>query len=294
MNEEFLVEPTGFNSALELRYLLEKFGFYQGRFIGDFPTSWRRDVYQHMYSLPDIEQTRMRIVMQNNISCLVPSGQSFQPDLTWLENAHQQIEQQNFVGVIAANTNQWNYPTLDDVDHDYFKGGHDIRILASSSNYTRITQRLLQLSHEIVLVDPYLKLYQPKCEQVLSDFLTIAQQGKCQSMVIWARYERARMPDKQAYLKMLKEKYQRKLKEGSQITVKLVNDDHSKQKIHARLMLSILGGFRFDKGFSDFDNDIYVDIAILAKETHEQHRHWYLGPDCLCDFEIVEEYTIEK
>ena len=30
MNEEFLVDPVGFNSALELKYILEKFGFFSG------------------------------------------------------------------------------------------------------------------------------------------------------------------------------------------------------------------------------------------------------------------------
>lgn len=287
-----MVEPTGFRSALELKYLLEKFGFYQGRFIGQLPKAWSKEVYQHMSTLPDVEQKRVRSVMENNIRCLVPSGQSFQPSLTWLENAHMQIEQQNFAGIIAANTNQWNYPTTEDVDQDYLKGGHDIRILASSSNYTRITQRLLQLSHEIVLVDPYLKLDQSCCERVLGDFLNISQQGKCRSIVIWARRDKVLFNMRQPYIQMLKRKYQNKLKEGSQITVKLVNDDDSKEKMHARLMLSTLGGFRFDHGFSEFDNDRYVDIAIIDKTTHDHYCRWYLDRVSSCDFEIVEEHTV--
>jgi hypothetical protein len=51
MNEEFLVEPTGFNSALELKYVLEKFGFFQGRFIGKFPKDWKKQIYQNMDKL---------------------------------------------------------------------------------------------------------------------------------------------------------------------------------------------------------------------------------------------------
>ncbi len=292
MNEEFLIEPTGINSSIELRYLLEKFGFYQGRFIGDFPRSWRKDVYQHMSSLPDLEQKRMRSAMEENKACLVPSGQPYQSALTWQENAHQQIEQKKFAGIIAANANQWNYPTTEDMEQDYLKGGHDIRILASSNNYTKITRRLLQLSHEIVLVDPYLKLDRNGCEQVLNNFLTIAQQGKCRSLVIWARHEKACMTTEQSYLRMLKEKYQGKLKEGSQIIVKLVNDHASSQKMHARLMLSTLGGFRFDHGFSEFDEDRYVDVAIIDRKTHNDYCRWYLDPGSPNDFEIVEEHVV--
>ncbi len=292
MNEEFLVEPAGFNSALELKYVLEKFGFFQGRFIGKFPKDWKKQIYQSMDKLPDLEQKRISILLEKNQDCLVPSGQPFNPELPWLKNAHQQVEQQNFQGIVAASANEWDYPTYSEVDHDYLMGGHDSRILASSKNYTKITQRLLQLSHEIILVDPYLKLYRDGCEQVLNDFLVIAQQGKCRSLVIWARHEKACMTTEKAYLRMLKEKYQTKLKEGSQIIVKLVNDDNSSQKMHARLMLSTLGGFRFDHGFSEFDADRYVDIAIIDKKTHDGYCRWYLDPVSPNDFEIVEEHFV--
>lgn len=292
MNEEFLVEPTGFKSAFELKYVLEKFGFYQGRFIGQFPKSWRKEVFEQMISLPDVEQKRIRSLMEQYKNCVVPSGQEFLPNLSWLENAHQQIEQDNFDGIIAATSNTWNYPTLEDVEIDYLRGGHDIRVLASGANYTKYTRRLLQLSHEVVLVDPYLQLYSVRCAQVLKNILTIAQQGKCRSMVIWARHDQASMKTRQAYQQMLEDKYRSKLLKGSTLTVKLVDDHQSSEKMHARLMLSVIGGFRFDHGFSEFNDDRYVDISILGEEVHDQHCRWYLDPGSPCDFDIEEEYTI--
>ncbi|MEI7994970.1 MAG: hypothetical protein WCH01_08725 [Methylococcaceae bacterium] len=292
MNEEFLVEPAGFNNALELKYILEKFGFFQGRFIGKFPKDWKKHIYQNMDKLPDIEQARIRNLLDRNQDCLVPSGQPFDSAFPWLKNAHQQIEQQNFEGIVAASANEWNYPTYSEVDHDYLMGGHDIRILASSNNYTKITQRLLQLSPEIVLVDPFLKLYRDGCEQVLNDFLVCAQKGKCRSFVIWARYDEASLKTKAAYTQMLGESYKPKLKNDVKITVKLVNDAASSQKMHARLMLSKLGGFRFDHGFSEFDADRYVDVAIIDRKTHDGYCHWYLDPGSPNDFEIVEEHVV--
>ncbi len=276
MNEEFLVEPSGFKSAFELKYLLEKFGFYQGRFIAQFPKTWRKSVFQQMNSLSDIEQSRIKRLMEQHKSSLVPSGQSFNRSMSWLENAHRQIEQNNFDGLIAASSNAWNYPTLDSVDMDYLRGGQDIRVLASSTHYTKYTRRLLQLSHEIVLVDPYLQLYNGRCEQVLKNILAVAQDGKCRSFVIWARHEKASMKTKQTYGQMLNNSYLDMLLPGSSLTVKLVNDDSSSEKMHARLMLSTLGGFRFDHGFSEFEHDKYVDIAILSKSVHDQYCCWYL------------------
>lgn len=292
MNEEYLVEPTGFKNAFELKYLLEKFGFYQGRFIGQLPKSWRKAVFEQMSSLPDIEQSRIRRLMDKNKDCLVPSGQDFITSMTWLENAHHQIEQENFAGVIAAEANQWNYPTVEELDDDYLKGERSIRILASSANYTKYTRRLLQLSNEVVLVDPYLRLNSKGCERVLTDFLTVAQQGKCQSIVVWARHDKASMKTRQAYQQMLEDKYRSKLKKGSILTVKLVDDHASIEKMHTRLMLSSLGCFRFDHGFSEFDEDRYVDIDIIDRKTHDHYYFWYGHTSSDCDFKIIEEHTL--
>jgi len=291
MNEEFLVEPCAFSSAMELKYLLEKFGFHQGRFIGKFPKYWIKEIHQQLNSLPDIEQARVRSILDKNKNCLVPSGQAFESTRLWIENAHQQIEQENFSGVIAAKSNQWNYPVAEDIDNDYLLGGHDIRILGQAQYYTNIARRLLQLSYEIVLVDPYLHLDKPACEKVIDSFLEIAQQGKCQSLVIWAREEKAGM---KGYRQMLERKYESKLAKGFQLRVKLVNDENSVEKIHARLMLSILGGFRFDQGFAEFPDGRYVDISILDKKTHDHHCRWYLDPNSPNDFEVLEEYVLSN
>ncbi|NOT13104.1 MAG: hypothetical protein HOP23_14920 [Methylococcaceae bacterium] len=294
MNEEFLIEPKGFKNSLELKYLFEKFGFYQGRFIGQFPKSWRKEVFEHMASLSDVEQSRIRILMDRHKNCLVPSGQSFKPTLSWLENAHQQISDNNYDGVIAASGNPWNYPTIDSVEIDYLQGGQDVRVLASGPNYAKVTCRLLQLSHEIILVDPYIQLNSARCAQVLKNILTTAQQEKCKSWVIWARHKISSMKTEQGYVHMLKKNYLEMLLPGSSLTVKLVNDDQSSEKMHARLMLSTLGGFRFDHGFSEFTENRYVDIAILGKAVHEHHCRWYVDPNSICDFEIIEEHTIKK
>lgn len=178
MNEEFLVEPKGFNSALELKYLLEKFGFFRGRFIGKFPKDWQKQIYHDISSLPDLEQARIKRLVEKSKDSLVPSGQPFEPSKSWLDNAHQQIEQKRFSGVVAAKPNQWGYPDLSEVDEDYLKGGHDVRILGQAEYYTDVVRRLLQLSYEIVLVDPYLHLDKTACENVMASFLETAQQGK--------------------------------------------------------------------------------------------------------------------
>jgi len=87
-----------------------------------------------------------------------------------------------------------------------------------------------------------------------------------------------------------------KLAKGTKLTVKLVDDKESKNEMHARLMMSSLGGFSFDKGFAEDRNEKYVDIAILDKKTYEDHYKWYLAPPgsgSPNDLGILEEHIVE-
>ena len=179
-----------------------------------------------------------------------------------------------------------------EVDEEYLKGGHDVRIVGKAVNYVVMVRRLLQLSHQIVLVDPYLRLERDECKKVLHVFLEMAQQGKCKSFVIWTRFKIASHKTKSAYFEMLKRNYQAKLKESVQVTVKLVDDKDSCEKLHARLMLSTLGGFRFDHGFEDFKDERMVDISVIDKKTHDHYCKWYLDPGSPNDFHIKEEHIL--
>ena len=92
---------------------------------------------------------------------------------------------------------------------------------------------------------------------------------------------------------MLDEKYRQYLA-GSKVklTVRLIEDGHSKEKMHARLLLSTLGGLRFDHGFEEFDDGQRVDVSLLSPKAHDDHCRWYLDPNSQNDFEIVENHSI--
>lgn len=292
MNEEFAVEPTAFESALQLKYVLEKFGFHRGRFIVEFPSRWIKQVYEHIQRLPDSEQARARRLLELYAKrCVVPSdGLCYEPTLPWIVNVHHANEAHSpFHGIVAANANSFGYKTLHDVDDVFFGAGSDVRILGTAENYSRVAKRLLQMSHEVVLIDPYLRLERPTCEKVVKRFLAIAQQGKCREFVFWARHEKANIKD---YKRMLDEKFKPNLSPKSSLTVKLVEDEHSTEKMHARLLLSTLGGLRFDHGFEEFDNGRRVDVSLVSEQAHDAHCRWYLDPNSQNNFRIVDEHLI--
>jgi hypothetical protein len=292
MNKEYVIDPTAFHTYVELRYALEKFGFSQGRLLVKYPSAWIKSVYEQIQFWPDIEKHRAKELLVKAKEMLVPAGESYETSITWLNNAHNIFNDRKVDGVIASDVNSWGYPTIAEIDDDYFESGRDIRTLSSAESYIKVSLRLLQMSHEVTFIDPYLRLDKKGYAIVFNEFLKVAQQGKCKLFVIWARYGISEMKSQAAYSEMLAKDFKSTLNKGSKLHVKLVDDANSIEKMHARLMLSRLGGFRFDHGFEAFSDNRNVDISILDKNTLDHHCKWYLDPDSRNDFKVIEEHLI--
>lgn len=292
MNKEYVIDPTAFHNSVELKYSLEKFGFSQGRLLVKYPSAWIKNVYEQIQLWPDVEQYKAKRLLEKAREMIVPAGQSYEPSMTWLDNAHNIFDDGKVDGVIASDVNSWGYPTVSEIDDDYFDSGRDIRMLGSAENYTKISRRLLQMSHEVAFIDRFLQLNKKNRKDVITDFLKTAQLGKCKSFVIWASYEKSSLTSKADYFKMLSRDYKPALIEGSKLVVKLVDDAGSVEEMHARIMISKLGGFRFDHGFEAFSDNRNVDISILDKNTHDHHCKWYLDQDSKNDFKVIEEHLV--
>lgn len=292
MNEEFAVEPTVFENSFQLKYVLEKFGFFHGRFIVSFPKKWIKQAYDHIQGLPDIEQARCRCLLEKYArTSIVPSGGLiYESSLTWVDNVHRVQQEKNaFDGVVTRYKNPFGYITIDELDQDYLGFATDARIVGISENYNRLAKRLLQLSHEVTLIDPYLRLERPACEKVLKGFLEQAKNGNCKRFICWTRHDIAAIKD---YLGMLEEKYKPNLNANSELIVNLVEDNHSSEKMHARLLISSLGGLRFDHGFEEFHDYRKVDVSVLSENAHNAHCRWYIDPSAKNDFIVRKQHKI--
>ena len=287
MNKEYVIEPSAFHNAIELKYALEKFGFSEGRLLVKYPSAWFRNVYEHIQLWPDLDQHRAKGLLDKARKMAVSAGHSYEPTNSWLDNAHNRFDEKLIDGVIASDVNSWGYPTLSEIDDDYFDSGRGIHMLGSAKNYTKISRRLLQMSHEVAFIDRFLHLNKKNRKDVITDFLKTAQLGKCRSFVIWTSYDKTSITTE-----MLNRDYKPVLIEGSKLVVKLVDDAGSAEEMHTRLMLSKLGGIRFDVGFEDFRNTRNVDIMILDKNTHDYYCKWYLDPGSRNDFKVIERHEI--
>ena len=290
MNEEFAIEPTAFTSFEDVRYVLGKFGLHEARFISSIPSTWVPQVYAQLDALPDgPAKLRAREEIRRMVKerCgIVNGGVTFDPAKTWLNNA---IDcGRYFEGILVSNETAETAPisgggecrSVDEVDETFFGNTSGTFIKATVEGFSNIATRLIEASHEVFLVDPYMftkARIRPSSIDVLKDFIRIGIQGKCKKFVIYTSYDAA-----PAYLTTLLEQHFAGC--GASIRVYQVAGNQP-VKLHARYLLSMYGGIRFDKGFQPDGRD--EEVTAIGIGNHEALCRQYL--DCDHEFNILND-----
>ena len=113
MYQEYAVEPAAIGSSWEtFRYLIEKFGFQEGRLISRFPAKWERLVIDaaKMADIGDIARKRitekLREAKEKDVK-IINSGRKYDPDLgSWVANARAADVKKPFHGIIAQGNHK--------------------------------------------------------------------------------------------------------------------------------------------------------------------------------------------
>lgn len=164
MHKEYAVEPTAIGQNWEtFRYLIEKFGFSEGRLISRFPSSWARLVMEaaDAAQVPPVDRKRIEEKLrQKKDLVLIKSGRNYDPDLpTWFENALNSHAERAFHAVVTQGEQQGNEVLcVQDIDD-----GHPLVAVPRTADIPRTAEALcdacsilFQSAREVDIVDPYL------------------------------------------------------------------------------------------------------------------------------------------
>lgn len=120
MLDEYAVEPEAIGASWsDFRYLIEKFGFDQGRLISRFPAQWLNMVLEVAKGLPDVERKRVTVGLERAKRCVIDTRRPYNPGLAgWLENAVTEHARVPFHAIIAkANPqNSGHVLTVGEID----------------------------------------------------------------------------------------------------------------------------------------------------------------------------------
>lgn len=283
MNEKFALDPTACRNALELKYLLEKFGFSQGRFLVEYPAKWRKLLYQHIDTFPPVEQQKAkRFVEKARDRGLLPSGLPFDANQPWMSNAIAQKRQGQLTQVIGEAHPDALAST--DVDDDVLGDSRSIRVLATAENLIRLAQPLLDASGEVVLIDPYVCLAKSSYLKVLSGMIAAVGQRPVR-FVVFARAEH--FIGKESPRTTAKRELLPMMKSGQQLAFFALNDLGN---VHARYLLSLKGALKYDKGFGE-EPRREVDIHAVSQTLHEEYVRLFIEGQH--GHQVVEHFEIK-
>lgn len=269
MNELYGIEPSAYSTPKEWGAQLASFGPHTGRYVLVLPDykAWSEAVTSRA-DLGDLDRERIRSVLRKALDHSSFRGLSmdrWQLTERWLDNA--------IVYWRLANSKHKSIFVHEDCYSDFTKARpDDCRLLASADdflpfspadeeidtqpeNYWKVSQWLCQISAEIHLIDPYFNpVAGADVRKVFVHYVEqIARLKKPIKVHFWARSRnrgvRLDLQKTSQELERLIKDAAREGRGGLRFHFHWVSDEASRDKLHARYLLTEKGGIQFDQGF---------------------------------------------
>jgi hypothetical protein len=297
MNDLIAIDPTAFSDARDVKYLLEHFGFSEGRFIAEYPKKWVKLVHCHLDTFPTMEakaaKEKLEKYRKSGFRFASPKA-DYKPDESWLGNALTARAERKLSDVIAARDNPAGQPSPDDIDEEYFSkyGSRQCEVFSTADEYAKVAYRLLAVSHEVVFVDPYIISYGERFKRVLERMAEVALlEGKCITFKIFTMEDGKSSPNQ--IERGAKQFFAEITASGIRVEFFVLRDiGHREADNHARFMFSIHGGIQFDHGLDEESPPRLRKIAMLDRNIHDRLCRQYLEQEL--PFEIVQRIELVR
>lgn len=293
MLHEYALDPSVLYNFDKVRYFLEKFGVHHGRLISRFPRKWKKMVYEACASCGDTELKNIEVCLINADLKLMKTGRLYDDSLAWLINAEKQHSAKPFHAIIS-NGNPRNIrevliaDTVSEESTPLLRVKREDCVSRSAEALTRMVQPLLQISTEVLFVDPHFDPTKERFRNPLSHFLT-ALNGN----------ERVRRIEYhlgddlgETYFKAECIKHiSRILPKDRAITFVRWKqfETNPGDQLHPRYVLTDMGGIRIDVGLDEGEEGETTDISLLDWPLYQQRWKDYGESPA---FDCVDKITV--
>ena len=286
MNEIYILEPEGFQTAIELMMVLGKFGSYNGRYLARCPNDIQTLLKKTMDSTGQVEAKRISSIFQSAEKTRVfqlLKGLPWNTKQSWGDNVSAILSHSKKLdGLIVFNINTDNSKNIYHVSEIVNWGTAEERIYGVADEYVRASKSLLNTNQEIYFIDPYLNPLKERTYKVLLAYLNeINKNKKCTDIFLIARYSTLvgnESPEdvfEKIRAKLILLKKQTKTVYQS-ITLRLSQDERESFKMHGRYLLTINGGIQFDQGFQELSKGVKVDVTPIGERKLDELWSCYI------------------
>lgn len=261
MHSEYAVEPAAIGSNWEtFRYLIEKFGFQEGRLISRFPKTWERLVIEASKAagVPDVARKRIvEKLQQKKRDALIKTGRAYNPELeSWLENALASHRERPFRAIVSEFEHGNDVVVTTgamEADHPRIVARTSTDIPRTPEDLANACSTLLCAAHEIDLVDPFFDLrnrggdYRGPLERMLQALHSAGRENVC--IRVHYRDHNSR-PDETEMLRGSGHWSRGIIPDGFELHLYAWRERENGEDIHDRYLLCDCGGLMSGAGFS--------------------------------------------
>lgn len=288
-----MAEPEAIGASwFDFRYLIEKFGFDQGRLISRFPYEWFNMVLEAAKALPDVDRKRVTVGLERAKCCVIDTRRPYNALLAnWLQNAVAEHVRLPFHAIIAkANPqNTGHVVTVGEIDgtNRLFAAERDVKVNRTAEALAAIAAPLLAHSKTILFVDGYYNPSDRRYQRALKAYLEmVAKNGPAKKACEIHFVDHQRKPSSEAIEREAKSWFRGVIPNGITITLYRWKRRDGGEEFHARYILTDRGGMRFDEGLAEGRAGEQSDVALMDPAL-VQNRRQALDRDAVV-FELIE------
>lgn len=286
MNDIHGIAPNAVNTPNELRALLSGFGPFTSRYVLTLPgyKNWHQYLLNHFAHLGEIDQKRLKSILSNakDRQAFIDRTLDFWPiTRSWPINALQNwqshyktiyVSDEDYLSISMETPEKLMFLVSPDDDHTISPS--DQEISTEPEDYWKVSKWLCQISAEIHIIDPYINPCKSKdISDVFDKYinqLLILQ--KPTYINFWSRFERDMTGND---VTKIEEYINNSInacnpKRSIYLKFHLANDATSKDKLHARYLITEKGGIKFDQGFQRIRPSGRKNIAPPIGESLHQ------------------------
>jgi hypothetical protein len=164
MFHEYAMDPAVLRSWERVRYFLDAFVPWKGRFLAEYPRRWRRMVYENLArtTVRPVEKARIeeRLRRLDRRVLLTRCGAPYDPARSWLDNAECEHARRAFRAIIA-NEARCNPAVLDAETLDERTGLWNVEqgtlVSREPAAIAGALALLLRCSSHVTVIDPYFR-----------------------------------------------------------------------------------------------------------------------------------------
>ena len=277
---EYALEPTLLDNWKDIRYFKDQCGAENGRLISEFPRRWERSVFEaiRLSGSGQVETLKMKEALRSIVKYKMFRRPKILWDdkRSWIDNAKKEHQRLMFHAIVAKNCSDDVASCLlsgDDIDESklLWQCPPSKEIVRIASDMAREVAPLLNLSTQIMFIDPHFDPQEKRFRNPLIGFLQILSRRSNGFPINRLEYHVSDKWDEKEFKRRLDAYLKPHMPSGLSLSFCRWN----RADMHNRFILTSMGLLEFGIGLDESDGSSSPRKDLLTRlSDNDLAKHW--------------------